>query len=366
MRDARLLLATLRLAPSADRDALVDAWSRTDAGPLVRLAAFEGVELWLSRRLKTLDISLEGEPRRQLDLLARRAVAQSMRVDAEASAALGALADAGIPAVPLKGTALRCIAARVPYADARASADVDVLVTADAARRAWDVLTARGYTSLREAGPADGHHLPALVGSTGVAVELHITTMATVTPAEAWRRATSDHAGADRDAVARPIPSDTELLWHAVAHALLDAEDAARIGVRLRYWLDAAALIGSGSELDWQRIRARLDSAETPRPTFARAWLLAAAWLSGRPLPDEALGRQPTTPFDLERLVAWRLRVFAGAAPDGRWAVKLVEEGARGEAGLPAEPSPDGASALARVRHAVAARAARLWWTLRR
>ena len=296
----------------------------------------------------------------------QRAVAQSLRVDAETAAALDTLGMAGIRAVPIKGAAIRRLAARVPYADARAPNDVDLLVPAEAARRAWDVLVANGYSAPREAGPPDGHHLPALVGPIGVGVELHLTTVAAVPPAEAWRRATCDGAGADVDGRSRPVPSDTELLWHAVAHPLVHAQESARIGVRLRYWLDAAALLASGAAIDWERIRGRLDSPETPRPALARAWFVAAAGLSGRPLPAGALGTGSAVAFDIERLVSWRLRVFAGAAPGGRWAIKMIEEGARGEAMLPPEPGRVGASTGARLRHALAARAARLWWTLRR
>lgn len=366
MGDARLLIDTLRLAPPADPGALTAAWARADAGALVRLAEYEGVELWLHRRLKALDVALDGVPGQRLAALAKRAVAQSLRVDTETAAALDTLGRAGIPAVPIKGAAMRRLAARVAYADARAPNDVDLLVPAEAAQRAWDALVAHGYSAPRETGPPDGHHLPALVGPVGVGVELHLTTVAAVPPAEAWRRATGDGAGADVGAHSRPAPSDTELLWHAVAHALVHAQEAARFGARLRYWLDAAALLASGAAIDWERIRDRLDSPETPRPALARAWLAAAAGLSGRALPAGALGTGTAPAFDVERLVSWRLRVFAGGAPDGRWPTRLIEEGARGEALLPPEPGRAGASAGARLRHALAARAARLWWILRR
>ena len=366
MHDARLLIDTLRLSTPTNVDVLASQWARADVAGLVRLAQFEGVSLWLQRRLKALGVALTGDAAETLTAEARRATAFSLRMESESFATLTILEAAGIAAVPLKGAAMRRISSRVPYADARAPNDVDVLVQDESAQRAWDALVARGYTPLKDHGPPEGHHLPALSGPLGVSVEIHMTTSPAVAPAEAWRRATSDGATAELNGVSRPIPSDTELFWHAVAHAVAHAEEYGRVGTRLRYWLDPAALLASEASIDWERIRSRLGTRECADPARVRAWIRTASDLSGKPLPQNALGVLGGPSIDVVRMLSWRLRVFDRYEAGGRWAERLIEEGARAEVGLPLEPAHYRAKSFARARHAVAARAARLWWTARR
>ncbi len=342
---------------------LANAWALADANALIRLAELEGAALWLHRKLKTLGIALPDDAQARLAALARNAIAKSLRVDAETSATFEILRAAEIPFVPLKGAALRRIAARVPYVDARARADVDVLVRAADAQRAWDAFVARGYAA-RTTEHADGHHLPALFGASGVPVELHVTTVPAVTPADAWNRATSEGATAQMDGEPWPIPSDTELFWHSISHTMATVELAARDGLRLRYWLDTAALIAARADIDWSRVRARIDSAETSRPALARAWVLSAAELAGCDLPDGALGGATVRALNVERVLAWRLQVLARHQADERWYAKLVDEGARGETGLPHGPHVPGDSIGHRLRHGVAVRAARARWRL--
>jgi hypothetical protein len=364
VRAARLLIDTLRLAPPESAGALAAAWSGTDANALVHLAISEGAALWLQRRLKALGVTLAREPSETLASAARRAAAHSLRVESEAVATLRILDAAGIPAVPLKGAAMRRIAARVPYADARAPNDVDLLVRNDDAQRAWDALVAQGYAPPKADRPE--HHLSALAGPLGVGVEIHMTTSPSIAPSEAWQRATSDGAVAEFNGLMRPIPGDTELFWHAMSHAVANAEEIGRDGARLRYWLDAAALLAANAPIDWSRIRARLDTRECAHPALVRAWIRTACDLSGQPLPAMALGNHLDVALDLERMLSWRLHVFARLGAESRWAERLVEEGARGEAGLPVEAASGSATVFARVRHSLAARAARVWWRIRR
>ncbi|MEO8336266.1 MAG: nucleotidyltransferase family protein [bacterium] len=365
MHDARLLIDTLRLSAPTDVGALESAWCRADVAALVRLAHFEGVSLWLHRRLKTLGITLSGEAGDALAAAAKRAMAYSLRMESETSATLSILDAEGIAAVPLKGAAMRRISARVPFATARAPNDVDVLVQDAEAQRAWDAMVARGYAPPKEQGPADGHHLPALAGPLGVGVEIHLTTAASVPPAEAWRRATTDSAVVELNGVTHSIPSDTELFWHAVTHAVTHAEEFGREGTRLRYWLDPAALLAAGAPIDWARVRARLATKECADPGLVRAWIRTASELSGQSLPAGALGHHGPA-IDVVRMLSWRQRVFDRYEPGNRWAERLIEEGARGETGLRPEPAYHEATSLARVRHAVAARVGRVWWRLRR
>lgn len=371
MHDARVLVDTLRLCHPEHREGsappplIADAWPLADANALVGLAELEGAALWLHRRLKALDITLAGEAQARISALARDALAKSMRMDAETSAAFGILHETGVPFVPLKGAAMRRIAARVPYVDARARADVDILVREADARPAWDAFVARGYAP-RTTEHEDGRHLPGLFGATGIGVELHVTTVVEVAPAEAWRRATGDGVVIvfeDQDVM---LPSDTELFWHAMSHAIATSVLAARDGLRLRYWLDAAALIASGSDIDWPRVRARIESAELAWPSLARRWVQAAGTLAGRALPPGALGEADVPALDVERLLAWRLHVIARHASNERWYVKLLDEGARGEARLPYGPHVPGDTVTERMRHAVAVRAARTQWRMHR
>lgn len=368
MRDAAVLLETLRLSPQMDASALAAGWARADAAALVGLAIREGAGVWLSRRLTALRIHLDGEgdAATALSSAARRGVAQSLRVDAEAVATLDLLASVGVDAVPLKSAAMRRIADRVPYADARTPNDVDILVPHSHAQRAFDAMRARGYRVPKETVPPGHHHLPALAGALGIGVELHFSTSPSVEPAEAWRRATHDGATALVGGTARPIPSDTELLWHAASHAVSDTVDYARVGTRLRYWLDVSALLAARVDIDWLRLRARLESGEVLHAEAVRAWLRSAAWLAGVVLPSGAVGGTEGSMFDVERMVHWRLHVHAKHPNGGRWAERLVEEGARGEAGLGVEPGHFDALLPARIRHAVAASAARVVWRLGR
>ena len=164
---------------------------------------------------------------------------------------------------------------------------------------------------------------------------------------------------------ARVIPGDTELLWHAISHVVRHTQGSP-LNIRLRGWLDAAALLAAASPIDWERIDARVHSEEIGLPRFAEAWLRAAGDLSGRPLPPQALTGRNRSAFNVQRFVAWRLRVLPAHDAMGRWHDKLIVEGVRGEAGLPLEPAAPGVAITVRWRHAIASCAARLWWILRR
>jgi len=99
VRDARLLIDTLRLSTPADVGALAAAWAGADARGIVALAQFEGASLWLQRRLKALGITLSGEAGETLAAAAKRATAYSLRMESETVATLAILDAAGIAAV---------------------------------------------------------------------------------------------------------------------------------------------------------------------------------------------------------------------------------------------------------------------------
>ena len=358
----QLLVDTLHLGDAGDDDhaALASGWSRVDQDVLVAQAVREGAELWLHRRLRAAQVVLAVGPRDALEVAARHVRARTMRADAALARVAAIFATADVAMVPLKSAALRRLTSRLPLADARASADVDVLVPEHEADRATIVLRGKHFSPVVATGavPEGHHHRAPLADDTGVAVEVHATTHPAVRPAEAWRRATRDAQGAAIDGVPLQLPCDTELLWHALAHAHLDASDHARIGLRLRYWLDGAVLIAGGT-IDWATIRSRLDGGELRPPELARAWLWWAAALAGRTLGFAELGASEVGALDLPRLLAWRLHVHADHPADSRWREKLLEEGARAEAGLPRRGKEAGNSPATAARRAAAALAAR-------
>ncbi len=165
----------------------------------------------------------------------------------------------GVPSVLLKGSARRAAAALYPYADARDTLDIDLLVPEACARPLWECLRSAGYEVMVELPP--GHfHLDPLSRPGGVAVEIHTSTSLRIPPEEAWRRAASDGDVVEHDGLGLKVPSATELLWHGVAHGV--HQGAA--GFRLRFLLDAAAVCASGRAVDWDLIGERLGKTGGP------------------------------------------------------------------------------------------------------
>ncbi len=123
MSDARLLIDTLRLLPAGDVSSMATRWKAADTSAIVRLAEFEGATLWSNRRLESFGISLVGIAHDRLAPAATRAIAKSLRIDAEADEVLAILDEEQVPVVPLKSAVLRRIASRVPQAGARAPND---------------------------------------------------------------------------------------------------------------------------------------------------------------------------------------------------------------------------------------------------
>ena len=382
---ARLLLDTLGLGARADAAALVERWERADQGALVTLAKYEGAELWLARRLRAIGIVLSGAAAAALDAAASRSRARNLRADAALTAVLDAFRATQVECVLLKSAALRRLTGRLPLADARASADVALLIPEAEGDNALGILRARGWHLVDlpeeaitgdEARPRPGerdtmrasraavppHHLPSVADGTGVAIELHLSTGPLVRPMEAWRRAMSEKSTVSIDGRSALVPSDTWLLVHAAAHAIGDTEERARAGLRLRYWLDGALLI-NGGQVRWETVRQRVESGELGPARLVRTWLWTAAELAGHPTGIDELGRGDLAALQLDRMLAWRLHVLARHDAATRWGRKLLEEGARIEAGMrpemPWKPEPF-AVRLRQFAARLGARAA--WW----
>lgn len=149
----------------------------------------------------------------------------------EIRALAGALADAGIPAIMLKGAFLAFHA--YPDAALRPLRDIDVLVPDDRALDAYRLLREQGASTqgddaaaLAYALAVGEHHLPGLATRHGFAlVELHrhIQSLATVAAADRDGQLIDDmraHAQTlDLAGVAVAYPAPTDLLLHLVLHA---------------------------------------------------------------------------------------------------------------------------------------------------
>ena len=339
---------------------------------LAQLVEYEDCQLWLYRRLGELDVLGSLEPRFEqwLAQRARRVVAQNMLVDAQVDAIVRALNELAIPHIFIKGAARRLVGTRYPYADARATHDVDVLLPGQFAQSVWDHLRSVGF-ALATDHPEDFKehiHLPPLVSHSKVAVELHTSTSEKLTPDEAWHRISGSAQRVRRGGEVTRIPTATELFWHAITHAPLRWPYAFRI----RCLQDAAVIWAADDQVDWSEVASRLESAEIRDVALARRWLSAAAWLSGCSDIDARLGAAESV--DLPKLLRWRSRVLDRGIShrqhngtthhvDGlvaRGQRLLIDEGTRIEVALSPTPPPPNTGALARAGRRLASAVAGL------
>jgi len=322
VNSADLLLATLRLGGAPSPEQLRDAWPRADLRGLRRLVEFEGCALWTYRRLRQLDVlaALDADFAAWLSDEGRDAAARNLLIDAEADAVARALDHLGFPGVFMKGTARRLVADRYPLADARRTSDVDVLVPQQCAWDLWYELRRQGYerTNLTKPPRPEHHHLPALMNDRRVGVEIHTTHARGIDPGVSWQRHFTAGATVVRSGVTFRVPSATELLWTATAHALL-IPDLAFILVRL---LDTALVWASGAAVDWDEVARRLDAKEIVDGGAAAAWLGAARVLAGQELPAALVGR--VTPYDLSRELRLRFAVLRRVAVPAGWRKALA------------------------------------------
>ncbi|MFQ5705458.1 MAG: nucleotidyltransferase family protein [Gemmatimonadales bacterium] len=339
-------------------------WNAVRLAGLEALVEYEGAEIWLYRRLRALRVrltSVEGIRFTEwLGTRARKIAAADLLVDNQADLVMRSLAQLGVPAVLIKGAARRLMSDRFPLADARVTADVDVLIPHEMCDRVLEGLFQAGYRyQFPTDRTPDGHyHLRPLVDSNGVRVELHVSTSGAAEPAEAWRRAT---AGGMRAGADLPVQPATELLWHGLTHAL--ETGGGEGGYRLRYFLDGTSVLAGECPLDWDELARRMDGPEVPSRKLAVSWLRTAQWFAGADIPSEILGDIP--PFPLRRLLGWRQRVLAQPLLGRALREKALSEATRVEVGLPLTPSAKGRAKIIQLRRRTAAavvRAGYLGW----
>ena len=359
MSFARLILDTLRLR---DPDPPVDLAARWSAVPerastaIAALADYERAAVWLLRRLgdRGALATAPGPLVSELRRLANRDAVMGMRVDAQAEAVLARLVTWAVPFVLLKGTARRAAAALYPYADARATIDVDVLVPEAQAQSLHERLRREGYeyAAPPEATPQGLYHLRPLTLGGEPTIEVHTSTSLVVPAAEAWRRANDAATDLTWRGYAVRVPCATELLWHALTHALHHGPR----GFGLRYFLDAAVILASGREIRWPTIVERLSGPEVPDRTLALRWLHGAAELAGSALPPMG-GTVPESP--VRHALAWRLAVFGRPVRYEPWREKLLDEGTRAQLGTELAPLVATRSIAVQARRRLATLAAR-------
>ena len=369
--DVDLLLTTLRLRGDIDVPALSRRWTALNPAGVAALVEYEGCALWLYRRLKDLCLfdAVPAALGECLSTQARHLAAHNLRVDAQRDDLVRILNEFRVPHVLLKGAAQRLVADRYPYADARVTSDVDVLLPQDLALPTWERLRGAGFqTASGTRDRYDGHfHLPPLRNGRAVTVELHVSISNRVESGLAWQRFDSTAQVARCGGGPTRVPGPTELLWHAITHAPL----LHPYSFRMRFLQDAAVVWGASAGIDWREIAARLASPELPQLDLARRWLGTAVRLCGVPNSESPLGGLPT--FDLSRALCWRLTVFRLFEAAGQRAARpvwgphavsrarrlLIDEATRAEVDLPLR-QPRGAASLHRAARRVAAGAARL------
>ena len=368
---ADLLLTTLRLRGDCDVAGLRRRWADLDPAGLAALAEYEGSVLWLHRRLRELGLVdvVPATLSQWLSTRARRLAARNLLVDAQRDDLVAILNDLRVPHVLLKGVARRLVADRYPYADARATSDVDVLVPEQLALSSWEQLLKAGFTATSgRTASYDGHfHLPPLINGRAVNIEIHTSTSNCLPAAIAWRRFERSAQLAACQGGPTRVPAATELLWHAITHAPLPDP----LAFRLRFLQDAEVSWAAGAEIDWSEIASRFSSDELPDRALARRWLGTATQLSGIPDTETYLGSLPA--LDLSQALSWRLTVFRllgardvratrsiwGRHPVSRARRLLIDEATRAAAELPPLP-PLNTTSLHRAGRRVVAGVGRL------
>ena len=362
--DTSLLLRTLQLSGGGPVDS--PAWSPLLLRSILPVLREQGADLWLFRRLEDLGLLADEARSQVVGPLLRELAIRWMRIDEQTEAVIGALTSLGIPFALIKGVARRAATARYPYADAKSSSDVDVLVPEEAAEAAWHGLIRNGYEVASSGDGPRTHplhfHLPPIWDDRRVAVEIHFSTDRWVPPSEAWCRATVEADPVTWCGHQLKIPSATELLWHGLTHAFKSGPAAA---YRLRAFLDAASILVS-APIRWDLIRERIREGEVREqrwgessllaaPDVVYRWLAGAARLAGSELPSDI---QAAGAVSLEHLVQWRA-LFDKVQPYSMQE-RVLDEGIRREGGWDPGSTDPKTPGYARVRHRAVTRAIRL------
>jgi hypothetical protein len=361
----RVLVETLRPRPRIPEERLAAAWRTLRPAPLQGLIRLERCTLWLYRRIRALGIEpavppeLFGPLREQATQLAAR----NLLVDAQALELSRWLKARGTPHFFLKGIALRASAAQLPYADARSTTDVDVLVPEELAQELWETMQREGYSVVRDpSGNRTVHHLFPLWNANKISVEIHTSISPPIAARDIWERTRAHGHDVSWQAASIPVPSATDLLWHSVSHAVRDGA----LAWHLRYFQDPAVILASGVPIEWDEVAKRLAVGAPAERERAARWLGTASWLAGVALPEPIASKAP--PCDLLGLLAWRHWVLSHSTGRPRVQETLLEEASRAEGRLLVRSlrELDPARRSRRVASAIAGQAAYGLWRVAR
>ncbi|MBR2616255.1 MAG: nucleotidyltransferase family protein [Clostridia bacterium] len=195
------------------------------------------------------------------------------RMEYETRRCSGALEEAGISFLPLKGAKLRRY---YPEGYFRTSSDVDVLVRPEDCDRAVEVLCGLGYEKKADT----GHYDHKLVSRSGICLELHYALMdgeSLPSAAPFLKRVWEESLPAGESGLEREMPPEHFLTFHLIhmaKHFVLG-------GCGVRPFLDLY-LLEQKMPYDKDAFSALLE--ETGLSAFYRACtVLCAVWLGGRP-----------------------------------------------------------------------------------
>lgn len=215
----------------------------------------------------------------------------------------------GIPVVLLKGAAL----ATTVYRDfaARPMGDLDILVPAADAARAWQGLADRGWTPELTGGERfyEGHHhLVALIDPDGlqIVLEIHRAMLPLAGPflleeGAVWR----DRRAVALGAAEASVPSDQHQLLHLCVHFAWSNMLFSGLGRTMR---DVAAIVAA-TPIDWERF---VSLAQRARAGSCAYWTLAmAAELTAVEVPAVVLRRLRPPGTNAGRSALMRVHVAA-------------------------------------------------------
>jgi len=259
---------------------------------LVDLAGAQGVILPLVWSLSQRSLLLPpprasqapaSHPTLQLQSVYRRHLQRRAAQQEQLTEIVSALSNAGVEPLLLKG-ARYLLAPAGSWCEARDMRDIDLLVRRDAAGRAADALTARGY-AFETAPPPLDQHLPELSHpGRPSAVELHteglsFSARGMLATDELWRRAT----GADWQGLRLlMLPPEWQLLHALMNHQVSDRGHARRLLAVRPLW-ELTMLGAELSEAAWRTV-ADHASASGAGDILA-SWLVQAQLLLGFPCP---------------------------------------------------------------------------------
>ena len=307
--DLRVLLATILAGRQPSR-----SFTSTDVThELLKHAVREGVSALVDKRLRELptgDLAAPPEVRQAFSASARSEAISSMLLQSEALRVMSMMAEAGIPGLLLKGSALAYWAYPQPHL--RACSDVDLLLPSrEAAEQLSDRLTASGYERSETSGELVAYELLCrrpVSDDWQVEIDIH------------WRLANSplfanaftfDELMADSVALPNLAPNARGLgpvhaLMHACVHRALNLSIG--VGDKLKWQYDLELVRANFTPADWHRL-VDLSISKGLAGVVINA-LEDAARVFGSQLPHEwaiALAcAESAETLDAQRLSDWR------------------------------------------------------------